>query len=77
MYRRRARYDSIAWRGVCTRCGLDTNIYAEQLLEDKYVDARDMEFICKSRTCKGKIKVFGKMDEKRACHLADIRRRTL
>lgn len=74
----RGRYDHIGWRGVCKRCGLERNVFGEEIKKfygDPYEDLREREIPCNSPRCDRIIKILGKMPAERAIHLHDIKRR--
>jgi hypothetical protein len=74
----RRPYDHIGWRGICTKCGIDYNIFGEEVKKkygDTYKDMKSVEVRCKRTECNGLVKVLYKMKEERAIHLTSIARR--
>jgi len=77
-FEERRLHDHIAWRGICMRCGLKKNVFAEQikaLTGDVYSSHQGVELECSSPRCKGKVMLKGRMAESRAVHLNEIKRR--
>jgi len=75
---KRHPFDHIGWRGICANCGLDYNIFGEEVKKkygDEYKDMREEDVECRNMKCKGRIKILYKMKEERAIHLTSIARR--
>lgn len=74
--KKRGPYDHIGWRGICRRCGLNYNIFADEckrMFGDVRAEVRNKNIQCKH--CKGSVKILYKMSGERAVHLNSIRRR--
>ena len=74
----RKTLDHVAWRCVCPRCGIEKNLRGEEVkkMEGDGRKRPEKEYMCENPRCIGKLKVLYKLDEKRAIHISDIRRRT-
>lgn len=74
--RTRRRFDHVAYRGICPRCGQNKNLLGQQLYNQKRdVYERPEDYPCSTPDCTGIVKVLYKMNEDRSVHLADISRR--
>lgn len=71
-------YDHIAWYGVCGRCGSSRYLFHDELKrlgKGNYDDLRGVQVQCKGGRCVSRVMLKGRISNKRATHLNDIRRR--
>ena len=70
--------DHIVWYGKCQRCGANRYLFVDELERrgyNRYDDMTNKRIPCKGGRCDVNIRIVGKQDSFRACHLNDIKRR--
>ncbi len=74
--RTKRRFDHVAYRGICPRCGKNKNLLGQQLYnQGRDVYERPKDYPCDTPRCNGVVNILYKMNEDRAVHLCDIQRR--